>query len=159
MTSLPCFSLASLRLHEHSLRMGRAMNWIAFVSLTLTEVTWERVTSPVNMTPTDWPVGMSGGIFLIHDSWLAWETPVHYGQGSYWKLVLACLRKQADSKQWEQGLFLGHWLALGNLCLMLALFVQPEYRGRCLALTQLDRSCFPNAHGRPAPFWVNIENG
>lgn len=66
-------------------------------------------------------------------------------------------KKQADSKQWEQGLFLGHWLALENLRLMLDLFVQPEYRGMFLALTQLDRSCFPNAHERPTPFWVNIE--
>lgn len=34
---------------------------------------------------------------------------------------------------------------------------QPEYRGKCLVLGQLDRPCFADSQERPAPLSVNME--
>lgn len=41
------------------------------------------------------------------------------------------------------------WIALPSL----------NIEGRCLILQQLDKPCFADAHGKSAPFWVNMEEG
>lgn len=42
---------------------------------------------------------------------------------------------------------------------MLDCFAQSEYRGRCLFLWHFDMPCSAGAHGRPAPFLVNMKGG
>lgn len=55
-------------------------------------------------------------------------------------------------RQWEQGCCWYFWLAHGNLFFMLHSLVQPEYKGKCLFLVQLDMQCCTDAQGRPTPF-------
>lgn len=48
---------------------------------------------------------------------------------------------------------------IGHPFLMLDCFAQSEYRGRCLFLRHFDMPCSSGAHGRPAPFLVNMKGG
>ena len=51
------------------------------------------------------------------------------------------------------------WLALGNYSSCWIALLSLNTGGRCLVLGQLDMPQFAGAHGRPVPFWANVEEG
>lgn len=48
-------------------------------------------------------------------------------------------------------------LGFGNLFPLLGCLALAEYKGRCLVLPPLDKSCFVETHGRLVPFCTETE--
>lgn len=70
---------------------------VSFCQLTQTRVTWKEGTSTEEVSPSNWPLGISVWHFLA--CWFTWVGPAHLGWCHPGQLVLGGMLKGAE---WEQ---------------------------------------------------------